>query len=88
MQEIIGNARRFPPKNNFRKQNLKIGKLIQILEVVQENKYYAIYEIIDIYHKKGFDMYLCKNIKTKCNTTFTDKDFINKERGKIKILEV
>ena len=53
---------------------MKIGDRVKILERHYQDKRYALYEIIDIYNKGMYDMYLCKNLKSGCKTTFTDKD--------------
>ena len=41
-----------------------------------------------ILDKKGYNMYLCENLKTKCKTTFTDKDLTSAERTYRKNLDL
>lgn len=67
---------------------MKLGDEIRILERTPQYKYYSTYKIIKIYDKKLFNMYLCENIKTKCKTTFTDKDLKSAERTYRKSLDL
>lgn len=69
------NASQYKIKeNNFKIFNLKIGDKIEILEMVHFNSRYVKAEIIDIIKKRGYNLYLCKNIRTGCKITFTDKE--------------
>lgn len=63
-------------------ENLNIGDELQILQWSYEGKYHATFVIIEILDKGLYNMYLCKNTKTGCRTTFTDMDIGSKQRVK------
>ena len=67
---------------------MKLGDEIRILERTPQYKYYSTYKIVQILDKKGYNMYLCENLKTKCKTTFTDKDLASAERTYRKNLDL
>lgn len=58
----------------------KIGDIVEILEMCRANSRYIKAKIIEIYPKKGFNLYLCKNLQSNCKITFTDKDANEKIR--------
>ena len=57
---------------------MKIGDKVKILQVHYKDKEYVEYEIIKIYDKKYYNMYLCKSLKGNVKTTFTDFDIFSK----------
>ena len=78
------NASQYKLKqNDFKITNLKIGDKIDVLEMLQYNSRYVKVEIIDIIKKKGYNLYLCKNIKSGCKITFTDKEINEARKHKI-----
>lgn len=78
------NASQYKIKeNDFKIINLKIGDKIDVLEMLQYNTRYVKVEIIDIIKKKGYNLYLCKNIKSGCKITFTDKEINEARKHKI-----
>ena len=78
------NASQYKLKqNDFKIINLKIGDKIDVLEMLQYNTRYVKVEIIDIIKKKGYNLYLCKNIKSGCKITFTDKEINEARKHKI-----
>lgn len=67
--------------NGFVKSNYKVGDKIQLLERYYSNARYVPVQIIDIIDKGTYNMYLCKNLKSGCKTTFTDKELNDKIRN-------
>lgn len=61
---------------------LYVGDELQILQWSYEGKYHANFVIIEILDKGLYNMYLCKNTKTGCRTTFTDMDIGRSQRVK------
>lgn len=62
---------------------MKIGDKVKILEIAESRKRYVVCEIIQIIKKKGYNLYLCKNIKSGCKITFTDKEINEARKHKI-----
>ena len=57
------------------KSKYKVGDIIKIIEHGNGNvRYYILAKVLKIIEKRGYNMYLCQNIKTKCRTTITDWD--------------
>lgn len=52
----------------------KIGDIVKLNEYRKGENRKRDYVIINIYKKKGYNMYLCENVKTKIKSTFTDFD--------------
>lgn len=54
----------------------EVGTKVKLMEHWYQNRHYSMYQIKLVIKNKGFNMYLCENIKTKAKQTFTDKDII------------
>lgn len=64
------------------KEQAKIG---DIIEVLPENTIYHLrhrrrYEVIEIYPKKWYNMYLCRSLTANLKTCITDQDIACTQR--------
>lgn len=63
---------------------MEIGDIVWILEIQHQNTRYVLCKIIQILHKKAYNMYVCKS-NAGYKTTFTDMDLKEEYRNKPKI---
>ncbi|MEG0872965.1 MAG: hypothetical protein RSD14_04960 [Clostridia bacterium] len=60
-------------KNKFK---FKVGDILSLLERNYSSNVYVKVEILEILDKNSYNMYLCRNLKSNCKITFTDKELL------------